>query len=94
MATLMATNLGRTPDICGERLRIDGTRMTVNQIVTLHNQELSAAQIVEQYPQCTLSEIYTVLAWYHANKEKFDRELAAEAEAEEQAREQFERARQ
>lgn len=79
MPTILETTLVRTPDICGGRLRIDGTRMTVNQVVTLHKQGLSAAEIVEQYPQRTLSEIYTVLAWYHANRDEFDKELAAEA---------------
>ncbi len=32
MSTFLDTNLVRTPDTCGGRLRIDGTRMTVNQI--------------------------------------------------------------
>jgi uncharacterized protein (DUF433 family) len=50
----------------------------VNQIVTLHNQGLSAEQIVEQYPQRTLREIYAVLAWYYEHKAEFDAELAAE----------------
>jgi len=93
MSTILETNLVRTPGICGGRLRIDGTRMTVNQIVTLHNQGLAADQIVEQYPQRTLAEIFAVLAWYHAHKAEFDRELAAEAEAEERIRAQLEQAR-
>ncbi|HQU46011.1 MAG TPA: DUF433 domain-containing protein [Pirellulales bacterium] len=79
MPTVLPTNLVRTPAICGGRLRIDGTRMTVNQIVTLHKQGLSAEDIAAQYPRRTLSGVYTVLAWYHANKEEFDKELAAEA---------------
>lgn len=79
MPTVLETNLVRTPEICGGRLRIDGTRLTVNQIVTLHKQGLSDKDIAAQYPRRTLSEIYTVLAWYHANKEEFDKELAAEA---------------
>ncbi|HEX7376726.1 MAG TPA: DUF433 domain-containing protein [Pirellulales bacterium] len=79
MPTILETSLVRTPDICGGRLRIDGTRMTVNQIVSLHNQGLSAEDIVAQYPQRGLSEVFTVLAWYHANKKEFDAELAAEA---------------
>lgn len=83
------TSLVRTPGVCGGRLRIDGTRMTVNQIVTLHNQGLNAAEIVSQYPQRTLSEIFTVLAWYHNNKEEFDKELAAEAAAAERAHHEF-----
>lgn len=66
--------------------------MTVNQIVVLHNQGLSAQQIVEQYPQRSLSDIYTVLAWYHSHKAEFDEELAQEAASEERARKALEEA--
>jgi uncharacterized protein (DUF433 family) len=79
MTTVPDIKLVRTPEICGGRLRIDGTRMTVNQIVTLHMQGMTAEQIVEQYPQRSLSEIYAVLSWYYAHRLEFDRELAAEA---------------
>ena len=85
MATVLDTTLVRTPGVCGGRLRIDGTRMTVNQIVTLHKQGLTAEEIVQRYPQRTLSEIYTVFAWYYAHQAEFDQELAQEAIAEEQA---------
>ena len=80
MSTMLDVMLVRAPDICGGKLRIDGTRMTVNQIVTLYQQGLTAEQIVEQYPQRALSEIYGVLAWYHEHKTEFDEELAAEAQ--------------
>ena len=85
MPTVLETSLVRTPGICSGCLRIDGTRMTVNQIVTLSKRGLTAAQIVEQYPQRTLEEIHTVLAWYYAHQAEFDNELAQEAAAEEQA---------
>jgi uncharacterized protein (DUF433 family) len=78
MSTVLEVTLVRTPGICGGHLRIDGTGLSVNQIVTLHNQGLSAEQIVEQYPQRTLREIYAVLAWYYEHKAEFDAELAAE----------------
>ena len=84
----------RTPGICGGRLRIDGTRMTVNQIVTLSKQGLTAPQIIERYPQRTLSEIYTVLAWYHAHQAEFDQELAHEAIAEERVAKEIAASRQ
>jgi uncharacterized protein (DUF433 family) len=90
MPIVLETSLVRTPGICGGRLRIDGTRMTVNQIVALYHQGVRAERIVEQYPQRTLSEIYSVLAWYHANKDEFDKEMADEAAAAERAREQIE----
>jgi len=83
MSTILETTLVRTPGVCGGRLRIDGTRMTVNQIVTLYRQGLSAEQIVENYPHRAIGEIYTALAWYHDHREEFDAELAAEAAEEE-----------
>ena len=49
MPTVLETSLVRTPGICGGCLRIDGTRMTVNQIVTLEKQGLSAHQIIKRY---------------------------------------------
>lgn len=86
MPAILSTNLVRTPDICGGRLGIDGTRMTVNQIVALHRQGLTADDILAQYVQRSLTEIFTVLAWYHANKEEFDEELAREADGDNLAR--------
>lgn len=80
MSTRLETTLVRTPDVCGGRLRIDGTRMTVNQIVTHYLQGASAEKIVEWYPQRSVREIYAVLAWYHDHKREFDAELAIEAD--------------
>jgi uncharacterized protein (DUF433 family) len=94
MPTVLQTTLVRTPGICGGRLRIDGTRMTVNQIVTLYKQGSAADEIVEQYPQRTLSEIFTVLAWYHAHQEEFDAELAEEAAGADRAIAEIESTRQ
>ncbi len=93
MATVLATNLVRTPGVCGGRLRIDGTGLTVNQIVTLHKQGLSAEDIFGEYPHRTPSEIYTVLAWYYAHKDEFDQELAAEAAEEERLAQEYERSK-
>ena len=93
MPTVLETNLVRTPGVCGGRLRIDGTGMTVNQIVTLHKQGLSAEDIVAEYPHRSLSEIYAVLAWYYAHREEFDQELAAEAAEDERLAQEHERSK-
>ena len=75
--------LTRTPGICGGRLRIHGTRITVHQVATLYKRGLSAEDIVDQYPHLTLAQVYAALAYYHANRAKVEAELAAElAEAE------------
>ena len=79
MSTVLTTSLVRTPGVCGGRLRIDGTRMTVGHIVHLYHQGLSPEQVVEQHPQRTIGEIYAVLAWYHDHRDEFDSEMAADA---------------
>ncbi len=89
MSTTLETTLVRTPDTCGGRLRIDGTRMTVGHIVWLNRQGLSAEQIVEQHPQRTLGEIHTVLAWYYDHREAFDAEMAEDNECDEAAARQW-----
>jgi uncharacterized protein (DUF433 family) len=78
MSTAIDVLLSRSPDICGGRIRIDGTRVTVHQIVTCYQQGLTAEEIADQYPHINLAQVYAALAYYHANREEIDRELAAE----------------
>jgi uncharacterized protein (DUF433 family) len=67
-----------SPDICGGRLRIDGTRITVNQIAVLYKQGRTAEDIADQYPHLTLAQVYAALAHYHANREEIEADLEAE----------------
>lgn len=78
MATTLDTMLVSTPDVCGGRIRIDGTRITVHRIATLYKQGLSAEEIGQTYSHLTLGQIYAALAYYHANRKSVERELAAE----------------
>lgn len=78
MSTEISTLLVRSPDICGGRLRIDGTRMTVNQLVVWYKQGYTPEEITDQYPHLTLAQVYAALAYYHANREEMEAELAAE----------------
>lgn len=65
-----------TPDICGGRIRLEGTRITVHRIATLYKKGLTAEEIGRTYPHLSLSQVYTALAWYHANRAQIDTELA------------------
>lgn len=86
MSTEISTLLTSSPDICDGRLRIDGTRITVNQIVVLYQQGSSAEDISDEYPHLTLAQIYAALAYYHANREEIDADLGAKTkQAEDQA---------
>ena len=78
MSTAINTLLVSSHDVCGGRLRIDGTRITVNQIVVLYKQGFNAEDIADQYPHLTLAQVYTALAHYHANRDEVEADLAAE----------------
>ena len=80
MSTEIGTLLVRSPDVCGGRLRINGTRMTVHQLVVWYKQGYTPEEIADQYPHLTLAHVYTALAYYHAHahREEIEVELSAE----------------
>lgn len=78
MRTAIDILLSRSPDVCGGRMRIDGTRITVHQVVTCYQQGFTPEEIGEQYPHINLAQIYAALSYYHANRDEIDRELEAE----------------
>jgi len=55
-----------TPGVCGGRPRVNGTRLTVQNLVILHkHNQMSAEEIVAGYPQLTMSQLYAAMAYYH-----------------------------
>jgi len=78
MTTPIGTLLSRYDTICGGRMRIDGMRVTVHQIVTCYQNALTAEEILQQYPHINLAQAFAALAHYHANREGMDKELEAE----------------
>ncbi len=80
--------LVRTPGVCGGRLRIDGTRVTVLQIVALYKRGESPEEIAENFPQVALGQVYAALAAYHVNRADVERELAAELEEHDRLKQQ------
>jgi uncharacterized protein (DUF433 family) len=78
MSTEIGTLLVRSPDVCGGRLRINGTRMTVNQLVVWYKQGYPPEEIADEYPHLTLAHVYAALAYYHANREEIEADLLAE----------------
>ncbi|MCI0487975.1 MAG: DUF433 domain-containing protein [Blastocatellia bacterium] len=80
MSTETGTLLVSSSDVCGGRLRIEGTRITVNQIAVLYKQGYSPEEIADQYWHLTLAQVYTALAYYHANRERIEADLIAEKE--------------
>jgi len=77
MSTTLDALLVRTPGVCGGRIRLDGSRITVHRIAVLYKQGQQAEDIAQTYSHLTLGQIYTALAYFHANRAEIDQELAA-----------------
>ncbi len=69
--------LTSTADVCGGQIRIEGTRITVHRIATLYKQGQGAEEIVQTYPHLSMGQVYAALAYYHANRDELESELAA-----------------
>jgi uncharacterized protein (DUF433 family) len=80
----------RTPGIRGGRPRIVGTGVSVRRIVILYQQGLAPEEITAEIPHLTLAQVYAALAYYHANRDEMDSDIAAEeAEAQRLEEEHF-----
>jgi uncharacterized protein (DUF433 family) len=77
MSIALDSLLTVTPDVCGGRIRIEGTRITVHRIVSLYKQGQSPEDILQTYPHLSLGQVYAALAYYHANRQEIESELAA-----------------
>lgn len=77
MTVVLDSILVKTPDICGGRIRINGTRITVHRIATLYKQGQTAEDVARTYPHLSLGQVYTALAYYHTNRAEIESELAA-----------------
>lgn len=80
MATVtdIGTLIVRTPEVRGGRPRIAGTGVTVRRIVSWYKLGLSPEEIAIQIPHLTLAQVYAALAYYHANRDEIEQDLAQE----------------
>jgi len=90
MASLtdIGTLIAQTPGICGGRPRIAGTGVSVRRIAGWYKLGLTPEEIATQIPHLTLAQVHAALAYYHANRDEMDAQMAAEeAEADRLERE-------
>jgi uncharacterized protein (DUF433 family) len=76
----IGTLIARDADICGDRPRIAGTRITVGRIATLWKQGLTPEEIADNWGYVTLAQIYAALAYYHANRDAIEQALQQDEE--------------
>jgi uncharacterized protein (DUF433 family) len=76
------TNIGtlivRDPEIRGGRPILIGTGVTVRSIVIWYQQGLTPEQIADQFGHLSLAQVYAALAYYHANRDEIEADLAEE----------------
>jgi uncharacterized protein (DUF433 family) len=62
-----------TPGTCGGRPRIDGHRITVEDVaIWRERMGMSPDEIVTEYPTITLSDVHAALAYYYENRKRID----------------------
>jgi uncharacterized protein (DUF433 family) len=80
--------ISRSSDIWHGLPVITGTRITVMGIVSLHLLDGMTAQDIARDKNLTLAQVYAALAYYYANRQQMDKEIALEqAEYDKRAKE-------
>ncbi|BAY64536.1 hypothetical protein NIES22_46350 [Calothrix brevissima NIES-22] len=78
--TDIGTLIVRTPGTCGGRPRIAGHRITVHNIAIDSHAGMKPEEIIAERPQLTLAQVHAALAYYYANQQAIDAEIAADVE--------------
>ena len=74
----IGTLIETSPEIRKGRPCIAGTGVTVRRIVGWYNLGLAPEEIAAKMEYLTLAQIHAALAYYHANRDEIDTDIAAE----------------
>jgi uncharacterized protein (DUF433 family) len=74
----IGTLIVRSPEIRNGRPRVAGTGVTVRTIAMCNKSGLGPEEIAAEFPQLTLAHVYAALAYYYANREEIDQDIAEE----------------
>ena len=70
--------IDRDPAIRGGRPKIAGTGLTVSRIAGWYKMGMTPEEIALEYPHLTLAQVHAALAYYHANRDGVEADLAQE----------------
>ena len=71
----VSKHIESTLGTCGGKPRITGTRIRVQDIVVWTEAGKSPDEIVTDYPQLTISNVYAALAYYHDHREEIEQHM-------------------
>jgi uncharacterized protein (DUF433 family) len=81
VVTEIGTLIDRDPAVRGGRPKIAGTGVSVSRIAGWYRLGLTPEEIALEYPHLTLAQVHGALAYYHANREEIEADLAQEEAA-------------
>ncbi len=76
--TEIGSLIDRDPAIRGGRPKIAGTGVTVMRVAAWYKMGLTPEEIATQYGHLSLAQVHAALAYYHANPEEIEADLAQE----------------
>jgi uncharacterized protein (DUF433 family) len=68
----------RSDDVRDGRPRVAGTGVTVRRIVGWYKLGLPPEEIADRVGHLSLAQVHAALAYYHANQEEIETDIAAE----------------
>jgi uncharacterized protein (DUF433 family) len=78
---VVSEHIVSTPETCGGKPRIAGSRIQVKHVVVMHElQAMTPQEIVSEYPHLTLADVHASLAYYHDHREEVNADIRAERE--------------
>ena len=77
----IGTLIDRDPAVRGGRPKIAGTGLTVSRLAGWYKMGLTPEEIALEYPHLTLAQVHGALAYYHANREEIEADLAQDSKA-------------
>jgi uncharacterized protein (DUF433 family) len=67
----LAEMIVKTPDTCGGRARIAGTRIKVEHVYNwVEIQKKSPADVVKEFPHLTMAQVHAALAYYWSHQDE------------------------
>ena len=76
MSAVVTDHIEIVPGKCGGKPCIAGTRIRVWDVHVWHElQGLSPAEIVAEFPQLQLADVYAALAYFHDHREEIERQM-------------------
>ena len=77
----IGTLIERESGIRGGRPKIAGTGLTVRRLVGWYKMGMTPEDMALEYPHLTLAQVHAALAYYHANREEIEADIAQEEQA-------------